>query len=115
MTAVAAPQHEQQQQQQQQQHQQQQKQPPRPLPPAPLDSYDGTGTRLSSAFERTMDTWNDHDAVASNNARLQSALAEEQSRSADLARRLRSLESAAAADRSEVGLHQLTNAVDPSV
>jgi hypothetical protein len=46
---------------------------------------------------------------------LQSALAEEQSRSADLARRLRSLESAAAADRSEVGLHQLTNAVDPSV
>jgi hypothetical protein len=42
----------------------------RPGHPAPADSYDGTrdmsggGMRLSSAFERTLDTWNDRDAVA---------------------------------------------------
>ena len=69
-----------------------------PLPPlAPLDIYDGTGTRLSSAFERTLEpqaTWSDPPCAA-DTAHLQARLEEQTRENAELIRRLETLESEA--------------------
>ena len=71
----------------------------RRLLPAALDSYDGTGTRLSGAFERTLDTWHERDAAANDAARLRVQLDEQLGRNAELVARLETTQSAAEADR----------------
>ena len=69
--------------------------------------------RLSSAFEKTLDTWHDRDGVAADNLSLQTQVDAQLAEMAGLQLKCQSLEAAAMADRERASEHakSLENAV----
>ena len=69
--------------------------------------------RLSSAFEKTLDTWHDRDGVAADNLSLQTQVDAQLAEMAGLQLKCQSLEAAAMADRERAAEHakSLENAV----
>ena len=69
--------------------------------------------RLSSAFEKTLDTWHDRDGVAADNLALQTQVDAQLAEMAGLQLKCQSLEAAAMADRERASEHakSLENAV----
>ena len=69
--------------------------------------------RLSSAFEKTLDTWHDRDGVAADNLSLQTQVDAQLAEMAGLQLKCQSLEAAAKADRERAAEHakSLENAV----
>ena len=69
--------------------------------------------RLSSAFEKTLDTWHDRDGVAADNLALQTQVDAQLAEMAGLQLKCQSLEAAAKADRERAAEHaeSLENAV----
>ena len=91
------------------------KSPPPPTNAAvrPEIPSDTAQMRLSSAFEKTLDTWHDRDGVAADNLALQTQVDAQLAEMAGLQLKCQSLEAAAKADRERAAEHaeSLENAV----